>query len=444
MHNSDNKGRTPYIYLKPNVQLTAFVYRELVKNCPFCHSKTEIKSYRDQSGKFTKASISTCNNCKKNFITYKLFQGYKEKFFCLNPDVIQGMENEISENGIQQPENENKIYNIKQKIADLIFSSLKTLDPSSAESLEKRWMKESISPSTLNSLMASYIVRKNKKQYNLIFISTLGKNKIKNNTTAYTIVSSEDWLGKKLLASKIADYDYYYITDNLYEIVESYIFNEVAYKKRTNELSAFGVDNLKPKRSRNGDNDPFPSASDYSGNDELAIVYVYYRFNNACLRNNHEIESVTAQTTNIKNNQPVEVNVFFCKRCRKYFINFEALQSYFSKGIYPALHYCFYRIDDESLRDASELMMYGYNVREGQLTLSERHRILEWIIDSGLLSKAEIIRDLQFKIRYNGRKAGNERAKEKWLDDIQYVSHYVANNRRSIKATFVLNKNKSQ
>lgn len=89
------------------------------------------------------------------------------------------------------------------------------------------------------------------------------------------------------------------------------------------------------------------------------------------------------------------------------------------------------------LKEASELMMYGYNVREGNLTQFERRRILEWIIDYGLLTKAEIIRDLQFKVRYNGNKAGNERARQKWLDDIQFVSQYTRGNSKVITATFI-------
>ena len=82
-------------------------------------------------------------------------------------------------------------------------------------------------------------------------------------------------------------------------------------------------------------------------------------------------------------------------------------------------------------------MLYGYNVREGKLTQFEHRRILEWIIDSGLMSKADIIRDLQFKVGYNGNKAGNERARQKWLDDIQFVSQYTAGNNKNIIATFV-------
>ena len=81
-------------------------------------------------------------------------------------------------------------------------------------------------------------------------------------------------------------------------------------------------------------------------------------------------------------------------------------------------------------------MMYGYSVREG-ISQQERRRVLEWVIDSGLMSKSEIIRNIQFKVRYNGSKAGNERARQKWLDDIQYVSHYVIGNKREIKPVFV-------
>ena len=89
------------------------------------------------------------------------------------------------------------------------------------------------------------------------------------------------------------------------------------------------------------------------------------------------------------------------------------------------------------LRNVSELMIYGYTVREGELTKEQRQRILSWIIDVGLLSKAEIIKDLQFKVSYNGKKPGNEKAKKKWEEDIQFVSHYVKGNTSRIEATFI-------
>ena len=166
-------------------------------------------------------------------------------------------------------------------------------------------------------------------------------------------------------------------------------------------------------------------------------VLVYFRLTNRCVKYKHEIETVTAKTINARNGQSINVNVFHCKNCDQYFINYEALQKYISKGIYPALSFKITKDIGNSLNEASKLMLYGYRVAEGKISTLERRNVLSWIIDSGLLTKAEIIKDLQFKVRYNGSKAGNEKAKAKWQDDIQFVSRYVRDNSRTINAEFV-------
>ena len=97
-------------------------------------------------------------------------------------------------------------------------------------------------------------------------------------------------------------------------------------------------------------------------------------------------------------------------------------------------------IHDKAAQNKNYPMLYGYRVADGTLTTQERRAVLSWIIDSGLLTKAEIIKDLQFKVRYNGSKKGNERAKAKWLDDIQFVSQYVMDNKQTINAAFVVRK----
>ena len=165
-------------------------------------------------------------------------------------------------------------------------------------------------------------------------------------------------------------------------------------------------------------------------------VYVYSRLNNKCTMNNHNIETVTAETTDVKTGCMIHVNVYHCMACQKYFVNYEALQSYISRGIYPALQYELVDTNTSGLRESSELMLYGYSVKDGELTKAQRQRILAWIIDAGLLSKNEVIKDLQFKVRYNGAKKSNASAKSKWQEDILFVSQYTSNNTKKIKAVY--------
>ena len=108
-----------------------------------------------------------------------------------------------------------------------------------------------------------------------------------------------------------------------------------------------------------------------------------------------------------------------------------------SSNIVNYLPYKIIDVDSSSMREASDLMLYGYTVRDGVHTREERHRILAWIIDSGFISKYDIIRDLEFKANYNGKKPGNEFARAKWEDDIEFVSEYIEGNSRQIDATFI-------
>lgn len=433
LKNTNNKIPPPKIY--------AYVFRKSTQECPFCGTYTKRETFVAKKKRIITTELTICPKCKKRFSTYNLYCGNKNVIVCLNPEevqnIIQEIEKKSAEKKIIREEENERILLKKDEISDLIYPELEALNKSTADLFAKYWPKTKLSFVELEALISAYIVKKDGGQYGLIFVSKNKNVKTKISTFAFSIIGSEDWLAKKLVASKIADYDYYYITDKLYDIKKTIILNESAYNNRIAALRYYGVDHWKPKHSRPTDTENSRENLYHIAQDKVTSVYVFFHLNNSCVRNNHSIESVTAETINVKNDQPVKVNVFYCRKCDKYFINFEALQSYFTRGIYPALQYTFNTVDTGTLKDASELMLYGYNVREGNLTQLERRRILEWIIDSGLLSKAEIIRDLQFKVRYNGSKAGNERARQKWLDDIQYVSRYVENNSRSIQARFI-------
>ena len=60
--------------------------------------------------------------------------------------------------------------------------------------------------------------------------------------------------------------------------------------------------------------------------------------------------------------------------------------------------------------------MYGYNVKEGELTEKQRQLLLKELIDKGLMTKDQIIRNIQSKVDFNGKKSGNENAKKRWID----------------------------
>ena len=80
--------------------------------------------------------------------------------------------------------------------------------------------------------------------------------------------------------------------------------------------------------------------------------------------------------------------------------------------------------------------MYGYNVKERELTEKQRQLLLKELIDKGLMTKDQIIRNIQSKVDFNGKKSGNENAKKRWIDDIKYVSQYTVGNVQEIRGRF--------
>lgn len=164
----------------------------------------------------------------------------------------------------------------------------------------------------------------------------------------------------------------------------------------------------------------------------LKQVYVFYKLNNSCSTKNHDVESVTMKATDFITNREVEVNAYYCKTCNFYFINYEALKGYIERKIIPQFKYRIVGNSIFEMNAVSELMLYGYNVKEGVLTEWERHCILESLIDSGIMTRYEIIRNIESKIDFNGRKKGNEEAKRKWQEDIQHICRYTKGNEREI------------
>lgn len=177
--------------------------------------------------------------------------------------------------------------------------------------------------------------------------------------------------------------------------------------------------------------------TEYSSSSD-AVIYVYKQFTNRCIYDEHPIETVTVRTIDMRSKKSIDLNAYYCKRCKRYFINAEALNKYFySKNIFPLLRLDLSTLDPTALKEYSELYVLGYTVKEGALTHDQRHAILADIIENGLIPKEQIIKKLQFLVRFNGNKPENQSAKEKWQSDILFVSQYTSDNRRRVNPVFV-------
>lgn len=455
----NNKWPTPK-QQKPNRKLGVYVDYSVPSICPLCRHNVILAEYIGEGRRYIKTDLGTCEHCKKAFTTLAFFTLHQDRLYSLNPEKTQRMieqknaqkaakkakeaaikkaKEEAAKKAKQERKEAEKkeVQRLKPEFFDLISRQMPQINVFDNESLKNEWMHLNIGLSDYNSLFAAYIIKNSQGQYACVFVSNQDKS-IESRIRASENISVCSWnsgIGQILLYCGFHNIDSFTLSGYENKIIEKLIIKEPAYKKRL-QKSGIHADNSRKEAAKKVVNSNGKTIHRMSRN-TVKRVYVYFRLTNSCVKNKHEIETVTAKTTNVKNDRPIEVNVFHCKQCKRYFINYEALQRYISRGVYPALQYSFEHVDDGMLKDASELMMYGYNVREGNLTQFERRRILEWIIDYGLLTKAEIIRDLQFKVRYNGNKAGNERARQKWLDDIQFVSQYTRGNSKVITATFI-------
>ena len=437
---------------EPIQKLGVFVDASLPNYCSWCGKAITRVELSTNGNNSIQTEMAVCKKCKKAFTTVSFFLKQQDRLYSLNPEetdqlikqkrkkdkeekdqkeAVQNARQEAAKNA-KKMASQKAIETKKNELLDKMNQLLININSIDLDSFKNEWLNMKIDVNTLNSIIAIYVVKEYTGNYNCILVSSRDEiSKIRVIAGKWIkLVSWRDVRGRILLSSGKYDFNYYYYVDKRYDIAKRIVINPGPYRKRVNRIGNMYADRWKDNKNES-------VASLNNNHNYNTRVHVYYSLTNTCLKKGHAIENVTAKTTNVKNNQPIEVNVFYCQICRKYFINYEALQKYISRGIYPALHYSFNRVDDGMLKDASELMLYGYNVREGNLSLYERRRILEWIIDSGLLTKAEIIRDLQFKVRYNGSKPGNERARQKWLDDIQFVSQYTIGNKRAINAQFI-------
>lgn len=171
---------------------------------------------------------------------------------------------------------------------------------------------------------------------------------------------------------------------------------------------------------------------------EVKDVYVYFRLQSCrCIQQKHKINSVTLKTQSITSSKNVNINAYYCCDCNMYFVNNDAIRSLLLKHSCPLVRFHIVRDFSGHLNPESELKMYGYTVQEGVLSERQRHNLLAVLIDRNLMSKTEIIKCIQFNIEFVGKRSNMENAKDRWKNDIQFVSQYVVGNREKINGRLV-------
>lgn len=114
-----------------------------------------------------------------------------------------------------------------------------------------------------------------------------------------------------------------------------------------------------------------------------------------------------------------------CSHCMQFRMSLTDLSDMFDNYGVPKGHIVY---DDEAAGDfagfseTSVLYNMGYTVSQSEgLSAAKRQSILKSAIDTGKLSKYEVLSFLKQRMNINGMKAGNEIAFRKWHDDYEYI-----------------------
>lgn len=154
----------------------------------------------------------------------------------------------------------------------------------------------------------------------------------------------------------------------------------------------------------------------------------------SCNRNNHKVESVTGVML-AKSSAIIKVNTNYCPQCRKHFISYNEYVRY--RKLYGILLGNIkvtngsFVSSETDLAEESILHMCGYSVNQtDNLSAAVRQSILQYLIDSKVSNKPEIIDYLNFFIKRNGKRQNMEEAVRRWNEDLRWVREYQINRQR--------------
>ena len=163
---------------------------------------------------------------------------------------------------------------------------------------------------------------------------------------------------------------------------------------------------------------------------EMVDVYVY-ELKGLCRRHGDLTEKLIVNMISSRSQEPHPLEVYYCPRCRKFYVNYETYLRFYRRYGMPPLR--LYGDSEKSgaenqyasLRQHSDLNLFGYTV-SGALGENEvfRHALLEDIIDSGNLTKAQVTSHLEWLIRFGKNNEKMFFARMRWQNDLEYVENY--------------------
>ena len=170
-----------------------------------------------------------------------------------------------------------------------------------------------------------------------------------------------------------------------------------------------------------------------------ADVWVY-RLKMPC--KHHNVQSVTAYVASDRSSVEQPINVAYCPVCQRYYINADQYRSFTHAYGLPYIRLRTDAVPDyRSWQEESLLHHMGYNVNAtDDLTPDQRHAILEHAIDTGAMSKIDVVSFLEFLIHnaeYNPRFVN---AINKWRADVEHIRNYHLQEQRYVRGRLLFRK----
>lgn len=158
------------------------------------------------------------------------------------------------------------------------------------------------------------------------------------------------------------------------------------------------------------------------------ILYVFKGFLN--LKKENTIDYYV-YINDIKTNRRFRLLVAYNNKTKKYYISDTQIKRMHKQGIFPNV--IFHASNDGSIpligvefHEFSKLAIYGYSAGKNGLSVHDRHKIINYVLDKKIMRKYEIIEHLQGLISLREQREDKDFsiAIQNWKDDIEYVNNY--------------------
>lgn len=158
------------------------------------------------------------------------------------------------------------------------------------------------------------------------------------------------------------------------------------------------------------------------------VLYVFKGFLN--LKKEYTIDYYV-YVSDIKTSRHFRLLVAYNSKTKKYYISDTQIKRMHKQGVFP--NAIFYACNDGSIplvgvefHEFSKLAIYGYSAGKNGLSVNDRHRIINYVLDKKIMRKYEIIEHLQGLIHLREQRDDKDFsvAIRNWKDDIEYVNNY--------------------